>query len=466
MPELPEVETIKRSLEKQIVNKKIKEVDILYPRLINTNIDEFKSVLVNKTINSLSRKGKFLIFNIEEYALLIHFRMEGKFYFTDDLKSNLIKATLMYFVFNDNTYLLFQDTRKFGAMYLYKQDELENSPIANLGKEPWDITSTNYLLNAYKNKNTLLKESLLDQSIIAGLGNIYTDEVCYKARLNPFMKVKDINKLEASRIIACSRDILDFAIKHNGSTVKSFSFGNHKIGDMQNYLKVYGKKGQECEICHNKIEKRTVNGRGTSYCFKCQHVFPSIAITGKMASGKSVILSYLKEQGYHIFSCDEAVHELYDNKSFIKVLLEKFPQVNENNQLSKKKVISNMLVNKKFRREYQNFIWKKVYEMINNFIITHTDNFQFIEVPLLFDAKFENHFTYILGVETAKQMEHLKARNDENIEGRLTVANSNSYDKNIDKLTFRIINNGDKNELIKEIDKVINQLKDMCFLLD
>lgn len=459
MPELPEVETVKRELEQYLVNKTFQKVNLLYPNLVKTDKEEFINNLVGLKILSLGRKGKFLLFNLSgDYTLITHFRMEGKYFYTDKLDAILNKYVTCYFTFSDNTYLVFQDVRKFGVMYLYKNNELDKSPLAELGKEVWDITSYKYLLDKFKNNSTMLKEELLNQKVIAGFGNIYADEVCYKSRLNPFMEVKNIKKEEASKIISNGREILDLAIKHKGSTIKTFEFANHKKGDMQSFLKVYGKKGKPCPICHNKFEKRFVSGRGTTYCYKCQKVFPSIAITGEIASGKTFVLNLLKERGYYTISSDNIVHELYLNQAFLKELKNKFSFVFTNDLLDKKKVMTKMLEDKKFRRSYQLFIWSKVKDRINDFIIHHTDNYQFIEVPLLFEAKMENDFSFILGVETKKQVEYLKIRNDDNISSRLKMASINSYSKNKDKLDFVIVNNNSKEDLENKLDQIILDL--------
>ncbi len=462
MPELPEVETVRRILQKEIVGLTFKNVNVIYKRLIQTDLDEFNNIIPNKKILDISRKGKYLIINLSSsYSLLVHFRMEGKLYHVskDDTTQINSKHVTCYFTFEDDSYLVFNDVRKFGVMYLYKSEELNiKSPLANLGKEPWDITNPLDLLRKFKDKTYSIKEGLLDQSVIAGLGNIYADEVLYKSRINPFKKAKDLTNNEASKIIVNSRDILDQAILNKGSTIISYHPSLNQQGNMQNFLKVYGKKGEECPICHCKLEKRFVNGRGTTYCYKCQKVYPSIAITGKIASGKSLVLSKFKEKGFNIASADEIVHRLYQDKTFLKNLENKMGDIFTDSKLDKKKVINKMLEDNSFRRNYQNYIWGKVKDEINNFIINNTSNYQVIEVPLLFEAKMENDFTYLIGVETSKQVEYLKIRNDDDPQKRLKMNSINSYDKNKSKLNFIIVNDGDVTQVENQIDEIIKKI--------
>ncbi len=463
MPELPEVETVRRILEKEIVGLTFKSVNVIYPRLINAPLDEFNKLIPNSKIISLTRKGKYLILNLSNcYSLIVHFRMEGKLFHVFNLEDNLNKYVTCYFTFNDGTFLIFNDVRKFGVFYLYKTDEINKcKELAKLGKEPWDISDSQYLLDKFKNNNNYLKEALLDQSIIAGLGNIYADEVLFKSKLNPFRKACTINKEEANKIIKVASDELKLAIQNKGSTILTYHPSLGVSGNMQHFLEVYNSKNKPCPICSTLIEKRYVNGRGTCYCYKCQKVYPSIAITGKIASGKTRVLNLLKERNFHVASADDIVHKLYGDQDFIDKLMKKFKNYSifRDNEIDKKALINKMFENKKFRRSYQLFIWSAVKEKINNFIINNTDYFQAIEVPLLFEAKMEDDFTYLIGVETTKQMEYLKIRNDEDPKKRLQMNSINSYDKNKNKLDFIIQNNNDLESLNKQVDKIVDNIK-------
>lgn len=456
MPELPEVETVRRILERDLLGLTISGVEVFYPRLIQTDLSDFKENIVNKKILSLGRKGKYLIIHLSDnYALLVHFRMEGKLFYVDSLEENLNKYVTLYFCLNNSHYLIFNDVRKFGVMVLYKENELPScKELVNLGKEPWDIDSPSYLLNAYKNKNYLIKEGLLDQSVILGLGNIYADETLYRSKISPFKKAKDISKDEAKKIIENASLIMKLAIENNGSTIRSYHPSKETSGNMQSFLLAYGKKGQECPNCHTIMEKKFVGGRGTTYCPKCQNVKPSIAITGKIAVGKSQVTSAFKKLDCYVASADQLVHDLYVNAKFIKELQKKFPEVFNQGKLDKSLVIKSMTESKSFRRKYETFIWSKIKDLVNDFLIHHTDKVAVVEVPLLFDAKMEDQFTYLVGVESSNQVKHLISRNDLDYERRLKMNERNSYDLHRKELDFIIDNEGSLLELEEKVKRI------------
>lgn len=462
MPELPEVETVKRGLEKELVGLKIVSFNLLYPRLLKTDKETLEKNAVDSTIVSLSRKGKYLIINLSSsYSLLFHFRMEGKLFHLSDLESNLNKHVSIYFTLNDGSYLIFNDTRKFGVMYLVKTEGMEyEEPLCKVGKEPWDIYSPQYLLNAFKKDNRAIKEAIMDQTIIAGLGNIYADEVLFASNINPFKKAKEMSEKDVSNIVSNSRIILDQAIQNRGSTVRSYHPSKGVSGGMQNFLKVYGREHLACYNCDTVIEKRYLGGRGTCYCPKCQHVKPSLALTGKIASGKSLVLSMLAKLGFKVASADEIVHELYKDQKYLNKLKDKFPVVFDEKGLNKKLVIENMMSDKKFRRNYQNFIWSEVKDKINSFMIDNSEDYKAIEVPLLYEAKMDKDFTYIIGVETDRQVDFLKKRNDEDPRKRLQMNSINTYDIHRHEMDFIVSNKQDEGDLYSQVLSIVKAIKE------
>ena len=269
MPELPEGETVKNTLKKQILRKRIKSIKILYDGIIATNKDEFKKNIINEEILDIKRRGKFLIFVLNDYYLVSHLRMEGK-YFIKDKSMPIIKHEHIIFDLED-VELRYHDTRKFGRMYLVTKDKLYvDTPLSKLGLEPWDDSLDSlYLLDKF-NCNIPIKTLLLDQSIITGIGNIYADEILFKARINPLKKGKDITKEECNLIIKYTKEILEDAIKLGGTTIKSFTSSLGVTGHFQGNLMVHNKEGENCPICNNIILKTKVNGRGTYYCPNCQ----------------------------------------------------------------------------------------------------------------------------------------------------------------------------------------------------
>ena len=270
MPELPEVETVKNTLKRLVLNKRIVNVNIMYPNMIEyPDIETFKNNLLNQTINDVKRRGKWLMFELNDYYLLSHLRMEGK-YVIRNLGDEYNKHEHVEFVFSDNTTLRYKDTRKFGRMYLYKKNEvLNNKPINELGLEPWDSNlNINYLKDKMKNKRLPIKTLLLDQSIIVGLGNIYVDEVLFLSHINPNKKYSELKNKDLENIIKYTKEVLEHAIKLGGTTIRSYESSEGVHGLFQNELLVHGK--DICPNCNKKIEKIRIGGRGTYYCPKCQ----------------------------------------------------------------------------------------------------------------------------------------------------------------------------------------------------
>lgn len=265
MPELAEVETVRRTLKKQILNKKIVNIEILYPKMIENDLAEFKRILLNQSFTDILRKGKYLIFVVNNHYLISHLRMEGKF-FIKAKTDTIVKHEHVIISFDDCD-LRYHDTRKFGRMKIIPQTELNNY-FANLGPDANsdDIDLTN--LQKQINKRKLpIKSILLDQSIIAGLGNIYVDEVLFASHLNPLTAGKDITKEQVQKIVKNSRDILDKAIEYKGTTIRSYTSSLNVKGEYQQFLKVHTKEVCECGMKINKIK---INGRSTYYCPRCQ----------------------------------------------------------------------------------------------------------------------------------------------------------------------------------------------------
>ena len=266
MPELPEVETVRKKLEGYLKGKKILDVKVLYPKIVENDLTFFNKI-IGQTINGVKRRGKWLIFDLDDYYLLSHLRMEGK-YFVKDFSEPLTKHNHVVFNINNEFNLIYDDTRKFGRMNFISKDKLEET--INVGLEPFSPNLTsNYLKDKFKNIKLPIKTALLDQHIIAGIGNIYANEILFLSKINPLKITNELTISELDEIIKNTRSVLDKAIQNNGTTIKSYeALGNH--GDFQNMLCVHGKKDEECLNCHTKIVKIVVNGRGTYYCPKCQ----------------------------------------------------------------------------------------------------------------------------------------------------------------------------------------------------
>jgi len=271
MPEIAEVETVRNTLKQRILNKKIKDVKIIYSKMIESNLNDFKNILIGNSFKDINRIGKWLIFDLGEHYLLSHLRMEGK-YFLKTSKEQIEKHEHIIFTFDDDTDLRYHDTRKFGRMNLIKKEDLYNTEaIKKQGYEPFDEKLTSdYLLEKFKGKKLPMKTLLLDQTIISGLGNIYADEVLFAAKINPLKTGSEVTKEECERIINSSKVIIKEAIEMGGTTIKSYTSSLGVTGRFQQKLKAHKKEGEPCSICGKPIKRIKVGGRSTYYCESCQ----------------------------------------------------------------------------------------------------------------------------------------------------------------------------------------------------
>ncbi len=268
MPELPEVETIRNTLKPLVVGKRIDHVSIYYNKMIEGDASVFSNSLEGESIQDIDRVGKYLIFKLDHHAFLSHLRMEGKyFYYEHSTPPN--KHTHVVFYFNDQSELHYQDTRKFGRMQLVPLDNYKNvPPLDKLAKEPFDITVDD-LYPIFKNTNRGLKEILLDQQVILGIGNIYANEICFYMKMHPASKVKYFSKKRTQQLIDAAIQVLNEAIKQGGTTIHTFS-ANGIDGMFQVHLQVHGRENQPCRICGTTIRKIKIGGRGTYFCPTCQ----------------------------------------------------------------------------------------------------------------------------------------------------------------------------------------------------
>ncbi len=270
MPELPEVETVKETLKPRLVSKTIHSVRIYYNNIIEyPSVTEFKKRIKNQTVRGIDRKGKWIILELDNYYLLSHLRMEGKYFFKnkDEVRD---KHEHVIFDLGDNNELRYKDVRKFGKMWLIEKDKIKTfGPLQNLGLEPWSNDLTiDYLKEKYKNKKLPIKSVLLDQGIITGIGNIYADEILFLSKINPNCLPYELDDKQLEQIINNTRKVLEEAIKMGGTTIRSYTAVNGVHGLFQTKLNVHGK--EKCPNCQGTILKIKINGRGTYYCPNCQ----------------------------------------------------------------------------------------------------------------------------------------------------------------------------------------------------
>ncbi len=277
MPELPEVETIKKQLEKSIIGKTIKSAEIFYPRFINVSVKKFKQAVVNAKIKKVWRRAKLLIIDISNgYSLLCHLKMTGQLIYkesgitNDELKD---KHVHIIYSFLHNGVLIHKDIRKFGYVKLIKTGELEGYlskmgyGIEPLGK---DFTFAAFKKIIRSKPKQKIKQFLLDQKNIAGIGNIYADEICFYAGLRPDRKILSLSLYEIKKIYIAIKKILADAIKYRGSSISDYQDSQGQKGEYHWRLKVYGRAGKPCVKCRAHLSKTKLSGRGTHFCPKCQ----------------------------------------------------------------------------------------------------------------------------------------------------------------------------------------------------
>lgn len=284
MPELPEVETVRRGLEKVIVGATLTDVEILEDRCFEGQAEE----TLGATIEGLDRRGKCIrIIYSSGWSMLGHLRMTGQMIFVsgagereggghpdDSLHASLPhKHTRVILRFGDRGTLYFNDQRKFGYLKLVPSDELHTDNFwRNLGPEPWDDAYNADMLRdiCQRRAKTTIKAVLLDQHVVAGLGNIYVDETLFLSGIRPKRKAGRISKKALERVVSNSREVLERGIAFGGVSVSDYVNAEGLRGTMQQQLYVYNRAEMPCKVCGTPIEKITVAGRGTHYCPKCQ----------------------------------------------------------------------------------------------------------------------------------------------------------------------------------------------------
>ena len=273
MPELPEVETVRQTLRRNILGKQVSGITVLYERMIvGSSVEDFKEKLIGKTLIEIGRLGKYLFFEFSgDIYLISHLRMEGK-YFIKPISDEVVKHEHVLFEFTDGVSLRYADVRKFGTMELKTKEELFTThPLKELGTEA-NMLTPEYLKEKMVNKHRDLKAFLLDQSMIAGIGNIYADEICFMANLNPKQDIYYLEEIDYINIANAAKEVINNAIKAGGTTIRSYTSSLGVTGLFQLQLNVHTKANTPCPKCSTTIIKTRVAGRGTYLCSNCQKI--------------------------------------------------------------------------------------------------------------------------------------------------------------------------------------------------
>ena len=286
MPELPEVEIVRQSLNKKIKKKSIKKVIIRNRNLRFKISSNFESFLKNKKIIKVNRFSKYLIIYFQSNIYcLIHLGMSGTIHIIDKKKSQKFTNTSFYhspflpkkhnhveFIF-DNFKVIYNDPRRFGFFEIIKSYNDFERRFKSLGPEPFSNKfNLNYVVNFFKNKNKDIKSFLLDQKFVSGIGNIYASEILFASKINPFKKAKRLNKNECLNIVLNSKKILQKAIKKGGSSIRDFKDISGAEGSFQKEFRVYQQEGVDCKRlkCNGVIKKKIISNRSTFFCIYCQ----------------------------------------------------------------------------------------------------------------------------------------------------------------------------------------------------
>ncbi len=290
MPELPEVENTVRSLNQLIINKRIKNIWTDTPKLIRgSSLQDLQKIIKNKKIISVCRRAKNIIFILsDDYALLIHLKMTGHLLIgrwqikkikNKEVAISINKGALsekvngyihFIFYFEDGSALALSDLRKFAKIIIGKQNKIYADPgIKNAGEEATEITLSTFsrvLLSSFKN----IKSLLMDQTKIAGIGNIYSDDILFKAKIHPLRKASSLSQKEIKAIYSAMKQILALAIRLGGTSISDYRDTMGERGHYGDYRLVYRRDGKNCFICNTPIQKIKINGRSSRFCLNCQ----------------------------------------------------------------------------------------------------------------------------------------------------------------------------------------------------
>lgn len=289
MPELPEVETVRRGLHELIIGREVREVDHDWPKSFPNAPADVRQFLIGASITAVRRRAKVLLIDLStEYTLVIHLKMTGQLVFrSSDIafgaghpNNSLIgelpdRSTRVTFTFADGSHLYFNDQRKFGWVRLLPTLEVPNIDfMRKVGPEPLeaDFSPDEFAARFVRRARSPIKAALLDQTVIAGVGNIYADESLWGAKIHPLTKVADLPPTKYHLLYTELRSVMNLAIEKGGSTDKNYVNAEGKRGSYMDFASVFRREGEECPRCGTTIIKFRAAGRGTHICPNCQKI--------------------------------------------------------------------------------------------------------------------------------------------------------------------------------------------------
>jgi len=290
MPELPEVETIRRGLDKQVRGSVISEILLSQHRGFQFKKAAFRTAVQGQLIHRLTRRGKYLVFELDHHFCIFHLGMTGQLTLRDPSREDVPfrrhpvtglqrtpqhsadEHTHLQFVLDNDHRILFRDVRKFGKIALLRREKrtLEEF-FSRLGLEPFTSTyNLDHFLSYMNGRRTKVKSLLLDQGFVAGVGNIYADEALFESRIHPSRRVHQLRVYEKHALFEAIPQVLEKGIRFGGTSIRDFINTEGEAGDHQQQLNVYGRQGQPCRSCDTPLEKIVVSQRGTHFCPVCQ----------------------------------------------------------------------------------------------------------------------------------------------------------------------------------------------------
>ena len=286
MPELPEIEIIKRSLSKMINKAKIIDIKIKNKNLRYKIPRKFSKSLIGEKILKISRRSKYLVFHLKKKLLIAHLGMSGKLLLVRNSDNVIFKTSFyydlnvikkhnhIYFILNNGFILIYNDVRRFGFFKLYNTIDVNKITFfQNLGLEPFSRKfNLKYFKKTVQNKKKKIKDLLMEQNFVSGLGNIYVNEVLFLSAINPLRSCNKLNKNEIKNLILNIKQTLKFSISKGGSSIRDFKNTLSKNGNYQQFFRVYGQKNKNCSriSCKGKIKKIVISNRSSFYCNRCQ----------------------------------------------------------------------------------------------------------------------------------------------------------------------------------------------------
>ena len=449
MPELPEVETVVRTLRPILIGSTIESMTFRYAKMIHPTPAIFEKKLNGQSFTNIERIGKFIIFFFSNQSVVVsHLRMEGKFIELKNPLDPLTRFAHLVFHLKDGRRLVYDDMRKFGTFTLTSAKTYLDLPsLKNLGKEPLTPLDPLPILAKINASNRPIKSILLDQRILLGLGNIYADEVLYAAKIHPLKKGTQLTLEETKSMLFHSEKILKAAIASGGSRIRSYRSGSPIDGEFTLNIQAYGREGEPCHRCHHRLDKITVGGRGTHYCPRCQH-HPDlpfvIGVTGTIATGKSTLVSVGASLGFHIIDADQIVHRVYQTKPAISFIKRLFPFVVIDQKIDRRQLLKAMIEQPKGYQKLIQWLFPLVKSIFLHELLKTKSKAVMIEVPLLFQGNLDAYCDVIIGVDmdASKQKRRLQQRVGDLAEPLWILNERNHYHDFQSYLDVRLTNDG------------------------